>query len=100
MTPQEAAAGLIELVLPQGGRVLVDIGDRAAADPGIEAGIIRVMLDAKDAHADLCAAVDDYAEASGLAATYAFDNDALIVAIGDPAIPHDGAPASSSLERA
>jgi hypothetical protein len=86
VTPQEAAEGLIELVLPDRGRVLVDIRDRAAGDPEVEAEVIRVMLDADDSHGDLCAAVDDYAEASGLAATYAFDTDALIVAIGDPEV--------------
>jgi hypothetical protein len=86
VTPQEAADGLIELVLPERGRVLVDIRDRAAGDPDVEADVIRVMLDADGSHGDLCAAVDDYAEASGLAATYAFDADALIVAIGDPEV--------------
>ena len=99
MTPQEAAAGMIELVVPRGGRVLVDIGDRAALDPAIEAGIIRVMLDAEDTHADLCAAVDDYAEASGLAATYAFDNDALIVAIDEPEVGPGSAPEPPTFRR-
>lgn len=86
MTPREAAEGLIEVVLPEAGRVLVDIRDPAAGDPDIEAGVVRVMLDADDSHVDLCAAVDHYAQASGLAATYAIGHDALIVAIGDPEV--------------
>lgn len=83
MTPQQAAEGLIELVVPQGGRVLVDFRDRAAGDPEIEADVIRMMLDAEEPDGDFCAAVEDYADASGLTATYYLGREALIVAIGE-----------------
>lgn len=84
MTPQQAAEGLIELVRPEGGRVLVDFRDRAADDPEIEADVIRMMLDADEPGGDICAAVDDYVSASGLAATYYLGQEALIVTIGEP----------------
>ena len=84
MTPQQAAEGLIELMLPEGSRVLVDFRDRAAGDPEIEADVIRVMLDAEDLDGNICAAVDEFAAASGLAATYYLGQEALIVTIGEP----------------
>jgi hypothetical protein len=83
MTPQEAADGLIELVLADGGRFLVALRDQAADDPAIEAGVVRAMLDAMDSRDAVCAAVDGYAEATGLVATYADGDDVLIVAIGN-----------------
>ena len=84
MTPEEAAGGLVELVSPGGSRVLVDFRDRAAGDPWLEAAVIRMMLDAEGTDGDMCAAIDDYAAASGLATTYYLGTDALLVAIGDP----------------
>lgn len=74
---------MIELLSPGGGRVLVDFRDRAAGDPAIEADVIRMMLNAEDLDGDICAAVDDYADASGLAATYYLGRDALIVTVGE-----------------
>jgi hypothetical protein len=84
MTPQQAADGLIELLLPEGRSVLVDFRDRAAGDPEIEADVIRIMLDAEEPDGDICAAVGDYAESSGLAATYYLGAEALIVTLGEP----------------
>lgn len=85
MTPEQAADGLIELVLPEGGRVLVDFGDRATDDPAIEADVIHLMLDAGDIAGDICAAIDDYAGASGLAATCYLGRDGPVVTIREPA---------------
>ncbi len=84
MTPQQAADGLVELVFPGGSRVLVDFRNGAACDPLVEASVIRMMLDAEGADGDLRAAIDDYAAASGLTASYYLGEDTLIVAIGDP----------------
>ena len=84
MTPQQAAEGLIELVT-EGGRVLVDFRDRAAGNPDIEAEVIRAMLDAEETDRDIYGAVQDYVDASGLAASFFLGRDELIVAIGTPA---------------
>lgn len=41
-------------------------------------------MDADDSDGDICAAVSDYADASGLTATYVLGPEALIVTIGEP----------------
>jgi hypothetical protein len=68
MTPQEAEAGLVELTLPDGGRVLVGFGVRAASNPDVEASVVRMMLDAIGTGNEVRLALSRYAEASGLTA--------------------------------
>lgn len=84
MTPQQAAEGLIELVTEEG-RVLVDFRDRTAGDPDVEADVIRAMLDAGETDGDIYGAVQNYVDASGLAASFFLGRDELIIAIGSPA---------------
>ena len=85
VTPQQAADGLLEFVLPDGQRILVDLRGRAAGDPDIEAEVIQMLLDAEASDADIYGAVEEYAGASGMEATFFLGSDALIVALGTEA---------------
>jgi hypothetical protein len=87
MTPQQAADGLIEVIPAEGGRVLVDFHDGAAGDPEIEAAIIQVMMNVEGGEGDICAAVQEYAEASGLTATFFLGSEDVIVAVGSAETP-------------
>jgi hypothetical protein len=69
MTPQEAEAGLVELTLPKGRRVLVRFGAEVASNPDVEASVVRMMLGAIGAEDEVRLALADYAEASGLTAS-------------------------------
>jgi hypothetical protein len=88
MTPQQAADGLIEVIPAEGGRVLVDFHDGAAGNPDVEADVIQVMLNVEGGEGDICAAVQEYAEASGLTATFFLGSEHVIVAIGREAPGH------------
>ena len=81
MTPQEADAGLVELVLPDGGRVLVDFGDGVAGDADVEASVVQTMLDAAGAEGDVWTALSDYANGSGLTARYYLGQRSVVVEI-------------------
>ena len=82
MTPQEADAGLVELVLPDGGHVLVGFGDSVAGDPDVEASVVQTMLEAAgNGHDDVWAALADYAESAGLSARYYLGTGSVIVEI-------------------
>lgn len=70
MTPQEAARGIVELVLPAGGRVLVELPDTIAANPDVEAELVQVMLTADGSDGQVSAALANYADAAGLKARY------------------------------
>ena len=73
MTPQEADAGLVELTLPNGGRVLVGFGARAASNPDVEASVVRMMLDAIGTGDEVRQVLARYAKASGLTAKISTD---------------------------
>jgi hypothetical protein len=68
MTPRQAIDGIVELGLPDGGRVLVSFGGEVAGDPELENGVLLAMLAADDNEHDVCRAVTDHAEAMGLRA--------------------------------
>jgi hypothetical protein len=82
MTPQQAEAGLVELVLPNGGHVLVDFAVEASINPALEASVVQLMLDATGNEEDVVAMVTDYAEASGFTAALSVDNGYRLVRIG------------------
>jgi hypothetical protein len=81
MTPQQADDGFMELDLPDGGRVLVRFGEDVAANPDIEAAVVRMMLAATGDASEVRAALTDYAEASGLTAVVSVDHGSFSVAI-------------------
>lgn len=81
MTPQQAEAGLVELVLPDGGHVLVGFGEEALINPALEASVVQLMLDATGNEDEVVAAVADYAEASGFRADLTVDQGSLLVRI-------------------
>ena len=65
MTPEQAEAGFVQLDLPDGGRVLVCFRGEVAANPDVEAAVVKMMLAATGSEADVRAALADYAESSG-----------------------------------
>lgn len=82
MTPQQARDGLVELVLPDGGHVLVGFGKEASINPAVKASVVQIMLDATGDAQEVRAAVADYAQASGFTAHLRMDGRALVVMIG------------------
>jgi len=68
MTPRQAIDGIVELGLPDGGRVLVSFGGEVSGDADLESGVLLAMLAAGDNEQDVCRAVTDHAEAMGLRA--------------------------------
>lgn len=82
LTPEQADDGLVELDLPDGGRVLVCFSDEVATNSEIEASVVLMMLAATGNEDDVRAALADYAEASGLTATVTADAGAVTVVIG------------------
>ena len=91
MTADEASQGTMECVLPEGGRVLVDVPDGVARDPEVEADLVQVMLDAGGSDAEVCEAIAHYADATGLSAQCFLGRQAVTVAIFEP--KHRRAPA-------
>jgi hypothetical protein len=81
MTPQEADAGLVELVLPDGGQVLVGFGDGVAGNPDVEASVVQTLLDAAGTEGDVWSALSDYAQGSGLTARYYLGRRSVVVEI-------------------
>jgi len=63
MTPRQAIDGIVELGLPDGGRVLVSFGGEVSGDADLESGVLLAMLAAGDNEQDVCRAVTDHAEA-------------------------------------
>lgn len=82
MTPEQADDGVVELDLPDGGRVLVCFSDELASNSEIEANVVLMMLAATGNENDVREALSDYAQASGLTATVSADRGALTVVIG------------------
>ncbi|HEY6012588.1 MAG TPA: hypothetical protein VIU37_01225 [Candidatus Limnocylindrales bacterium] len=78
MTPQQADAGVIELVLPEGGHVLVDFGNDGPR-PDLEASVVEMMLTSGGTAENVCQTLSDYAEASGLSARFFLGRDVVIV---------------------
>jgi hypothetical protein len=81
VTPQQAEAGLVELVLPEGGHVLVGFGEGASGDPAHEASVVQLMLDATGGEDEVAVAIANYAETSGLVADLTVDAGSLVVRI-------------------
>jgi hypothetical protein len=68
MTPRQAIEGIVELGLPDGGRVLVSFADDVSGDADVENGVLIAMLAAGESQDDVCRAVTEHAAASGLRA--------------------------------
>ena len=83
MTSQQAGAGLLELMLPDGGHVLADFGVDGTSHPDLEATVVQMMLCAVG-NENVCKTPADYAEASGMSARFFLGRDTVIVAIVEP----------------
>lgn len=81
MTPRQAIDGIVELGLPDGGRVLVSFGDDVAGDPDLENGVLIAMLAAGESQDEVCRAVTAHAAACGLRAIVSDDEDPVMVVI-------------------
>jgi hypothetical protein len=81
MTPREAEAGLVELTLPNGGRILVGFGAEVACNPDIEASVVQMMLDAFGTEDEVRLVLADYAEASGFTASVLTEGATTLVVI-------------------
>lgn len=81
MTPRQAIEGIVELGLPDGGRVLVSFGDDVSGDADVENGVLLAMLGAGESQDDVCRAVTEHAAASGLRAVVSDQSDLVMVVI-------------------
>jgi hypothetical protein len=81
MTPRQAIEGIVELGLPDGGRVLVSFGDDVSGDADVENGVLIAMLGAGESQDDVCRAVTEHAAASGLRALVSAHADPVMVVI-------------------
>jgi hypothetical protein len=81
MTPRQATEGIVELGLPDGGRVLVSFSDDLSGDADLENGVLIAMLGAGESQDDVCRAVTEHAAASGLRAVVSDQADPVMVVI-------------------
>lgn len=81
MTPRQAIEGIVELGLPDGGRVLVSFGDDVSGDADVENGVLIAMLGAGETQDDVCRAVTEHAAATGLRAVVSDHADPVMVVI-------------------
>ena len=81
MTPRQATEGIVELGLPDGGRVLLSFGEDVSGDAEIETGVLIAMLAAGESEADVCQAVTEHAAARGLRAVVSDRADSVMVVI-------------------
>jgi hypothetical protein len=81
MTPEQAEAGLLELVDPEQESVLVDIGDVASRNPGLEADVASVLLEAGDPD-HVCTALRSYASASDVPIRFLRRPGVILVKLG------------------
>jgi len=81
MTPRQATEGIVELGLPEGGRVLVSFGDDVSGDADLENGILIAMLAAGESQDEVCRAVTAHAAATGLRAVVSDNEDPVMVVI-------------------
>jgi hypothetical protein len=81
MTPRQAIEGIVELGLPDGGRVLVSFGDEVSGDADVENGVLIAMLGAGESQDDVCRAVTEHAASTGLRAVVSDHADAVMVVI-------------------
>ena len=81
MIPQVTASGIVEVLLPEGGRIVVELSDALARDPDIEADLIQLLLATEGSKEDVWLAITGYAEAGGLTTQYVLEQSALLVAI-------------------
>ena len=81
MTPRQAIEGIVELGLPDGGRVLVSFGDDVSGDADVENGVLIAMLAAGESQDDVCRAVTEHAAATGLRAVVSDRKDPVMVVI-------------------
>jgi len=81
MTPRQATEGIVELGLPDGGRILVSFGDDVSGDADLENGVLIAMLAAGESLGEVCRAVAAHAAATGLRAVVSDDADPVMVLI-------------------
>jgi hypothetical protein len=81
MTPRQAIEGIVELGLPDGGRVLVSFGDDVSGNAEVENGVLIAMLAAGESQAEVCRAVTEHAESCGLRAIVSEGQDPIMVVI-------------------
>lgn len=76
------ATDLVEIILPDGRRVVVDFGD-GFDHPDLEGDVVQTLFDVECTDRDICEAVADYAREIGLTARFFLGRDSVIVAIGE-----------------
>jgi hypothetical protein len=81
VTPEQASDGFVELILPEGGRVLVDIRNDVERTADLEADVVQLLFEADGSDDDVCSALRDLAHDSGLTAKYSVGRDSVIVAL-------------------
>lgn len=81
MTPEQASNGLVELVLPEGGRILVDIRDDVERTADLEAEVVQVLLQVDGSDDDVCSALRELAHDEDLTAKYSKGRDSVVVAL-------------------
>ena len=81
MTPRQATEGIVELGLPDGGRILVSFGDDVSGDADLENGVLIAMLAAGESQDEVCRAVTAHAAATGLRAVVSDNEDPVMVLI-------------------
>jgi hypothetical protein len=84
MTPDQADDGVVELGLPDGGRVLVSFGAQVSGDPDVESGIVLALLDASDNEGDVCESLAERARSMGLRAVVSDDRRPVMVRVDRP----------------
>ena len=81
MTPEQASNGLVELILPEGGRILVDIREDVERTADLEAEVVQLLLQVEGTDADVCSALRELAHDEDLTARYSQGRDSVIVAL-------------------
>ncbi len=78
----QATPRMVELLRPDGCRVRVEIGD-ALASLELEAGIAQLLLEVEGTDGDICDALTEFAQASGLTTNFFVGAEFLIVEVSD-----------------
>lgn len=81
LTPEQADAGLLEFVVPDGENVVVDLGDEGLHRPAVEADVAQILLDLDDGQ-DAYQAIRTYAETAGIPHSFYLGRNAIVIKLG------------------